>query len=746
MENKNQQINSPLHQLAHKIVELIKSGADLSQAESKIHQFIQDIERTDIKQSRQEVIFKNDQYKNKLQELSAQNEAILASIPDIIMQVDNNKIYTWANKAGYDFFGTDVIGKPASYYFEGEQKTYNAVSPLFSGNKDHIYIESWQKRVDGEKRLLAWRCQVLKDNQGNITGVLSSANDITEERKRQEKLRESEERFRIIASNTPDHIIVHDMELRYTTVINPQLGLTETDMLGKTDFDFLNKEEAGKLTAVKRKVLATGKPYHLETSLKNKKNKPEFFNGSFIPKLDSEGKINGLIGYFKNITERRFAENALQKSRSELQEYFENDISADFTVSVDGKIISCNRTFLRLFGFENELHTKKINIVKLYKNPNDRKRLIKQLIRNGKVENYEIDFKTIDGKNINTIINAIGLVNNRNKLVKIRGYVVDISDRKKVEQELEQNKELFSLFMKHSPFYAYIKEVNPTQSRVIQASDNFIEMLGLQSKKMIGKTMEELFPPEFAKKITADDWSVVNNGQILQVEEELNGRYYTTIKFPIIQGEKKLLAGYTIDITDRKQAEEKLKTSHALLDKLAAQVPGVVYKYRLYSDGQSAFPYSSSGMNDIYEVTPEEVQTDASPVFTRIHPDDYNYIVESINKSAQNLSLYHSEFRVILPKQGLRWRLCDAKPERMEDGSTLWYGIITDITERKLAEEELAKYRNHLEDLVKERTLDLEEKNEKLENFNKLFIGRELRIKELKDKVAKLEKQLEGKK
>jgi PAS domain S-box-containing protein len=124
-----------------------------------------------------------------------------------------------------------------------------------------------------------------------------------------------------------------------------------------------------------------------------------------------------------------------------------------------------------------------------------------------------------------------------------------------------------------------------------------------------------------------------------------------------------------------------------LLNNLAAQVPGVVYQYRLYPDGRSAFPYSSPGMWDIYEVTPEEVKEDASAVFTRIHPDDYDYIVKTITESAKNQTNYESEFRVILPKRGLRWRHSNAKPELLDDGSTLWHGIITDVTERKLAEE-----------------------------------------------------------
>ncbi len=143
----------------------------------------------------------------------------------------------------------------------------------------------------------------------------------------------------------------------------------------------------------------------------------------------------------------------------------------------------------------------------------------------------------------------------------------------------------------------------------------------------------------------------------------------------------------------RRQVEDALKRSHELLTRLAEQVPGVVYQYRLYPDGRSCFPYSSPGMNDIYGVTPEEVREDATPIFGRLHPDDYDDILASINESARTLQLFHSEYRVILPGQGTRWRLCDAKPELMDDGSVLWYGIISDITERKQAEEQLKQFK-----------------------------------------------------
>jgi len=131
--------------------------------------------------------------------------------------------------------------------------------------------------------------------------------------------------------------------------------------------------------------------------------------------------------------------------------------------------------------------------------------------------------------------------------------------------------------------------------------------------------------------------------------------------------------------------------SAALLDKLSAQVPGVIYQFLLRPDGTSCFPFASNGIVDIYEVAPEEVRLDASTVFSRLHPDDLPHVAASISESARELTRWQHEYRVILPRAGQRWLRGDARPERLPDGSTLWHGYIGDITAQRQALEALAE-------------------------------------------------------
>ncbi len=155
------------------------------------------------------------------------------------------------------------------------------------------------------------------------------------------------------------------------------------------------------------------------------------------------------------------------------------------------------------------------------------------------------------------------------------------------------------------------------------------------------------------------------------------------------EGRPLRMIGTTTDITAMRAMSERLQQTVDLVTHLTNEVPGLVFQYRLLPNGESFFSYASAGIRDIYELEPLQVATSAAAVDALIHPDDLAAYRASLEASATHLQPWHLEYRVQLPRLGLRWRQGDAQPQRLGDGSTLWHGFITDVTQRKHMDTEL---------------------------------------------------------
>lgn len=156
---------------------------------------------------------------------------------------------------------------------------------------------------------------------------------------------------------------------------------------------------------------------------------------------------------------------------------------------------------------------------------------------------------------------------------------------------------------------------------------------------------------------------------------------------------RRLVRQKTQVLTDTLTALEHAKAASddALkrLNNIAGSLPGMVYQYLLRPDGSSCFPYASEAIRDIYRVSPEQVKDDAAQVFALGLPEDLPRVIASIQDSATNLTPWKCEFRVKYDDGMVRWLYGNALPERLADGSVLWHGFVTDVTDQKLASEQL---------------------------------------------------------
>ena len=147
-------------------------------------------------------------------------------------------------------------------------------------------------------------------------------------------------------------------------------------------------------------------------------------------------------------------------------------------------------------------------------------------------------------------------------------------------------------------------------------------------------------------------------------------------------------------------AEQREREWMQRFQKIAEHVPGVLYQFQISASGEASFPFSTEGIQHIYGVSPEEARQDAGAVIARLHPEDQPRVLETIEASRVDLSIWRCRYRVTLPDGRLQWLEGESQPERLADGGTLWHGYIRDVTRSVLLEEQLKEERNRLANVI----------------------------------------------
>ncbi len=427
-----------------------------------------------------------------------------------------------------------------------------------------------------------------------------------------------------------------------------------------------------------------------------------------------------LVMFLRDITERKKTAEALRASEERYRSMLSTSPDVVGLTDLQGRIQMVSPAILKLLRCEREGDVLGRPLTDFLV-PADRPRALERIaaILGGTPPSpTEYTGLRPDGSTVAVEVNSQFIRGADGRPTEMILLVRDVTARKAADAALRASEERHRSILNASPDNITITDLT---GRIVLVSPVGVATMGYANEaEVVGRSLYDFIAEEEHPR-AAENIARMFQGILTGPEEyrglradgsaidiEANGEFIRGS-----EGEPRELVFIVRDVTERKRAraelsasEERHRTilqqSHDMIAKLTAQVPGVVYQYRLFADGRSCFPFASPGVRDIYEFTPEEVRNDATPVFERLHPDDRERITALILESARTLDPFHCEFRVILPRQGLRWRLCDAMPERMDDGGTLWHGIISDITERKQAEDLLRLSLKEKEGLLRE--------------------------------------------
>ncbi len=472
-----------------------------------------------------------------------------------------------------------------------------------------------------------------------------------------------------------------------------------------------------------------------------KKNKEEAkrTDANGIPIPDDNGKLTGSRGSDTDITKLKQSEEKLKQVSARLELATRAGGVGIWDYDIVQNTLLWDDQMFALYGIERNDFSGVYEAWRSGIHPDDMRRGDNeiQLAISGEKE-FDTEFMVTwpDGSVHNIRALAVVQRDDSGKALRMVGTNWDITELRKAEKaKLDDSENRYRSIFHGSPDGILIADeqtrmilfANPMQCKMLGYTEDELKTMtiaGIHPAGTFQDTLAEFESMAQGKKTRAE------NIQCLRKNGEF---FYADITSSLITIDgRKCIIGFFRDNTQHKQAEqeilnlnvnlelkveertaqlaisnakleqenaERLKVSTALqesldrLSKIADRIPGVVYQYRLNPDGSSCFPFASEGIHDIYQVSPEEVIHDASIVFSRIHADDFDGVVASIQASAKNLTLWQHEYRAKFNDGTIRWLTGNAMPQQQVDGSVLWHGFISDITERKRAEEDIEESR-----------------------------------------------------
>jgi PAS domain S-box-containing protein len=531
------------------------------------------------------------------------------------------------------------------------------------------------KHKDGNYFPVWLNTSLVMNDKGEPIAMVGVIRDITERKKMEEALIQSEHRFRGAFENAAVGATMVDLKGRFFSVNKcfcDMVGYTEDELMKKTFSDITFPDDMHIGLDYMKEMVGGGMNYASFEKRYIRKD-GQVINVIVSPALirSKEGAPQHFMALFQEITERKKTEESLRLfSRA-----VENAIDGIQIVGTDRKIIYSNEIVEKMYGYtQEELSKKPVNEI-MSANPDFGEKVILPSIKKTGSWSGESTGKRKDGTTFPVWLSISTILGDNNKPMAMVSVIRDISDIRRAEKRIVT-------LIDALPDIIYFKD---TESRNLVVNQAFANLTGLKKEELEGKTDKELLPPALAEHCKKQDEEVMRGCKLMRFEEEhaFHGEkmFQETIKVPLHdeRGVVTGLVGITRDITERKRAENELKKSEEKFRNLFESATDAIFILDLEGNfidintvAHTRLGYTKDEMLSMHikELDPPEFAARVPERLAKVHD--------------KGIAVFESAH---IRKDGTVMPV-EVSARMMEyEGRKVFFSIIRDITERKKADE-----------------------------------------------------------